>query len=131
MVGGLTMGLAWWMDSSEISANSFFKFLPRRHLLNLDIVSNTEIKMIEERILSSGDTISKQSDNSELFRLRELQKDIILNDMVLCVEQSFMNSKQLKIPHSEDLLSSELVDVAQRMIELRKKLVKRIGNFND
>ena len=125
------MGFAWRMDSSEVSANSFFKFLPRRHSLNLDIVSNSEIKMIEERILSSGDTISKQSDNSELFRLRELQKDIILNDMVLCVKQSFMNSKQLKIPNSEDLLPSELVDVAQRMIELRKKLVMRIGNFND
>jgi len=125
------MGFSWWMDSSEVSVDNFFKYLPRRHLSTLDTVTLSEIKMIEERILSSEHTISRQSDNSELIRLRELQKDIILNDMVLCVKQCFMNSTQLKIPASEDLLSSELVDVGQRMIKLRKKLIKRIGNLND
>jgi len=125
------MGFSWWMDSSEISIKGFFKFLPRRHLLNLDIVSNSEIKYLEERIMKSDNMISNQSDYSELIRLRELQKDIILNDMVLCVEQCFKNSRQLETPNSEDLLPLEFIDVAKRVIGLRKKLVERISGVND
>ncbi len=118
------MGLAWWMDSSEVSVPSFFKFLPRRYLPDMEYVSTLEKNMFEKKILESNNIPSKLSDHSEWIRLCELEKDQMLNSMLLCVEQCFKNSKELKVPNSEDLLSSEILEVLSRMLEVRKKLLK-------
>jgi len=117
------MGFAWWMDSSKISVPSFFKFLPRKYLRDLEYVSTSEKNMFEKQILESKNIPSKLSDHSEWIRLCELEKEQMLNSMLLCVEQCFRNSKELKVPRSQDLLSSEILEVLSRIVEVREKLI--------
>ena len=117
------MGLAWWMDSSEIRAPRYFKFIPSRYKSDLPIPRKPEVEMLEKRIIESGNSI-RLSDNYELLRLRELEKDAKLNDLVLVFNQCFQNSKYLKSPKTEELISQELLELSERILTVRRKLLQ-------
>ena len=117
------MGFAWWMDSSEISAPRYFKYIPCRYKSDLLNARTSEVEMLEKKIIEFGNSVHL-SDNSELLRLRELEKDAKLNDMILVFDQCFQNSKYLKSPKTEDLISQELLELAERILKIRKKLLQ-------
>jgi len=116
------MGFSWWFGSAEVSAESFFKFLPRKYNQNLEYVSSSERTFLEKKILDSDPLNPQSSAHSEFIRLSEKEKDQILNSMALCVEQCFGDSKSFNVPHSEELLSSELLEILDRTLRIRQKL---------
>ena len=113
------MGLSWW-KSDEISIERYFKFIPSRYDPEIELQRNSEIDMLEKRIFDN-ETVHI-SDNSQLIRLRELEKDASLNDMLLVFDQCFKNSSYLKTPRTEDLISQDLIKMARRILEIKKKL---------
>ena len=116
------MGFTWWfIRSDEVSIERYFKFIPTAFNPDLQYIRSPEIKMLEER-LSQNESV-QMSNNSELIRLRELEKDSSLNDMILVFNQCFKNSKYLKSPKSEELISRELIELAQRILDIRKQLL--------
>ena len=117
------MGFAWWIDPSEISTSRYFKFIPSSYNSDLSIPQITETKMLEKRILESADSI-RLSDNSELLRLRELEKDAKLNDMILVINQCFQNSKYFYPPKTEELISQDILELANRILLVRNKLLQ-------
>jgi|TARA_B110000914_G_C15500586_1_gene465551 hypothetical protein len=120
----MKMGFSWWFDSEDVSTESFFKFLPRKYDPNLEYASSSERVFLEKKILDPDRSNPQSSVHSELIRLSEKEKDQILNSMALCVEQCLGDSKSFNIPHSEELLSSELLEILDRTLKIRKKLVK-------
>jgi hypothetical protein len=118
------MGFSWWFNSTEVSVESFFKFLPRKYIQDLEYVSSSERVFLEKKTLDSVHSNTQSSVHSELVRLCELEKNQILNSMALCVEQCFGDSKSFKVPNSEKLLPSELLEVLNRTLRIRKKLLK-------
>ena len=118
------MGLAWWMPDTETS-RGFFKFLPRNYLENQQHLSETEIVQLEEMLLKDHST-GGLANASELIRLRELQKDLILNDMILCINQSLNGNRQLRCPSTPDLIQEDVADIVERLFTVRKKLMERL-----
>ena len=118
------MGLAWWMPDTETS-RGFFKFLPRNYLDNQQHLSESEILQLEEMLLKDQST-GGLANASELIRLRELQKDHILNDMILCINQSLNGNRQLRCPSTHDLIQEDVVDIVERLFVVRKKLLERL-----
>tara|TARA_B110001452_G_scaffold243345_1_gene226702 strand:- start:13276 stop:13635 length:360 start_codon:yes stop_codon:yes gene_type:complete len=116
------MGFSWWFGSAEVSTESFFKFLPRKYNQNLEYVSSSERIFLEQKILDSDRSNPRNPVHSELIRLSEKEKDQILNSMALCVEQCLGDSKSFNVPHSEELLSSELLEILDRTLRIRQKL---------
>tara|TARA_Y100001968_G_C19339092_1_gene708493 strand:- start:363 stop:725 length:363 start_codon:yes stop_codon:yes gene_type:complete len=118
------MGLAWWMPDTETS-HGFFKFLPRNYSENQQHLSETELIQLENILLTDPST-GGLANASELIRLRELQKDSILNDMVLCVNQSLNGNSQLRSPPTSDLIQEDVADIVERLFLVRKRLMERL-----
>ena len=118
------MGLAWWMPDTETS-RGFFKFLPRNYLENQEHLRETEIVQLEDMLLKDQST-GGLANASELIRLRELQKDHILNDMILCINQSLNGNRQLRSPSTAELIQEDVVDIVERLFIVRKKLMESL-----
>ena len=118
----IDLGFAWFMGSDDVSIERYFKFSPTIFNPNLEYNRSPEIEMLEDK-LNHTESVH-MSNNTELLRLRELEKDAVLNDMILVFNQCFKNSKNLKSLKSEDLISQELIDLAQRILKNREKLLK-------
>lgn len=116
------MGLSWFMRDAEITADSFFHYLPN-NLVTDNITSNKESieflkqKLLDKKIVNSGTQIREYID------LCENEKDLIIGDLSLLVKQSFSNSKLLKPPTTKDFITKELENLAKDIIEIRKLLI--------
>jgi len=118
------MGFTWWMPDDQ-TCRGFFKYLPRRYLTDLEDFTSVEITQIEDLLLR--DNTKNHSNSTDLINLRELQKDHLLNDFILCVHQSIGNSRYLRIPDSHELIPDTAIEFAERLLAIRKRLLKRLG----
>ena len=124
MVGDELMGFAWLMPDDQ-TCRGYFKYLPRRYLADLEHFNSVEITQIEDSLLR--DNTKKHSNYTDLINLRELQKDHLLNDFILCVHQSIGNSRYLRIPDSHEIIPDTVTEFAERLLAIRKVLLKRLG----
>tara|TARA_B100000214_G_C23674110_1_gene493337 strand:- start:115 stop:492 length:378 start_codon:yes stop_codon:yes gene_type:complete len=125
VVGGVIVGFAWWMPDTETS-RGYFRFLPRNFSENLESFSLEEIEQIEE-LLSKENSASRQSEAIELIRIRELQKDQTLNDLLLVIVQSLNGNRNLRPPNTEDLIHQDVSDLLERLFTVRESLLKKLG----
>ena len=119
------MGFAWRMPDTETS-RGYFRFLPRNFSENLEPFSLKEIEQIEE-LLSKEKSVSRNSEAEELIRIRELQKDQTLNDLLLVVFQSLNGNRYLRPPNTEDLIHQVVSDLLERLFAVRESLLKKLG----
>ena len=117
----IELGLAWRYDKQQITAEIYFKYLPSKSDPSMRIPGDSDVKYLEEKIIDSGESIH-MSYNNELLNIRELQKDAILNDLNFVVAQCFDGKKFLKAPKSEDLVSKGMLDMAERIVNIRQRL---------
>jgi len=117
------MGLAWFMPDGETS-RGFFKFLPRKYSHTLEDYHSSEVTQLET-ILLKDNTIT-HSNITQLIGLRELQKDHILNDLILSISQSVGENRHLKAPHSSELIPEPVMELTERFLEVRKKLFQQL-----
>ena len=92
----IELGLSWW-KSDDISIERYFKFIPSKYSSRIELQRSSEIETLENRLM--GNETVHISDNSQLIRLRELEKDANLNDMLLVFDQCFKNSKIFNYTH--------------------------------
>ena len=115
----IELGLSWW-KSDEISVERYFKFIPSKYDSRIILQRSSEIENLENRLM--GNETVHISDNSQLIRLRELEKDVNLNDLLLVFDQCFKNSKNLISPKTEELISQDMIRMAERILAIKKKL---------
>ena len=118
----IKLGLAWGYNKQQIPAGIYFKYLQSKYDSYMRIPGDSDVEYLEERIIDSGESIH-MSHNKELLSIRELQKDAILNDLNFVVAQCFAGKKYLKPPKSEDLVAKEMLDLADRIVNIRQKLL--------
>jgi len=118
------MGLAWRMPDSETS-RGFFKFLPRDPQDEHTPPSAAEIRQLEDILLGENSSTDLSS-GSELIRLRELQKDSILNDLSLCAIQALNGNNHLRCPPTPVLIQPRVADIIDRLLIAREKLFERL-----
>ena len=85
-----------------------------------------EIEQIEE-LLSKENSASRHSEAIELIRIRELQKDQTLNDLLLVIVQSLNGNRNLRPPNTEDLIHKDVSDLLERLFTVRESLLKKLG----
>jgi len=124
MAGGIVMGLAWLMPDGE-TCRGFFKFLPRKFSLTLEDYHISEVTQVENFLMKENTT--NHSNFTKLIHLRELQKDHILNDLILCISQSIGDNRYLRAPDSSELIPEPVIELAERLLEVRSKLHQHMG----
>tara|TARA_B100001250_G_C19812384_1_gene796346 strand:+ start:3379 stop:3759 length:381 start_codon:yes stop_codon:yes gene_type:complete len=125
MVGGVTLGLAWKMPDSE-TTKGYFRFLPRRFSEGLESFSSAEITQLEAH-LSREYSSSHSSNAKELILMRELEKDHILNDLILIVNQALNGNRHLRPPATENLIHQDVSNLVGRLFAVREALLKKMG----
>ena len=117
----IKMGLAWFIGSEEISARDYFRYNLEKHLNPPNSYSLEEIQQMEEGVLHRS--TSHSGSIASLIEAREAQKDIIMYNIHLLAQQSF--SKKLYAPNLENILPSEVVKLAERIVKVKSDLKKR------
>tara|TARA_B110000305_G_C18856860_1_gene366983 strand:+ start:21 stop:371 length:351 start_codon:yes stop_codon:yes gene_type:complete len=111
------MGLAWWLSNTVTTSKGYFHFLPSRTTLVPRKISLAEVEQLETRLRDS--TTPNASDIAMILHLREEQKDqIMLNTHELV---NFCSTRNIVVPPSEELLPKELIDFANRLVQLRNR----------
>ena len=118
------MGFAWKMPDSETS-QGYFRYLPRRFSEDLEPISSSEITQIENLLLQEYSS-SHLSNAKELIVIRELEKDHILNDLILIVNQALNGNKFLRPPETEDLIHEDVSNLIERLFVVREALLKKL-----
>tara|TARA_B110000014_G_C20068576_1_gene557051 strand:+ start:95 stop:460 length:366 start_codon:yes stop_codon:yes gene_type:complete len=120
------MGLMWWLPDSQ-SFRGYFKFLPRNdESVGLE-PSKTEIIGLERSLLSNPDDGSANHLAFELIRIREQQKDWLLNQLPTYVHSSLNGSKHLHSPPSVELISPLLIELIEEVHLIRSLLEAKIS----
>lgn len=115
------LGLAWWMGKTAITARNFFQLLPFGGKIPSGSVSLEHIQQLEGRLINNSQ--AGAGDIIALLRQKEQQKDLILANLHLLMDQSIGGN--LKIPASEDFLPDEVIDMAKRIVHLRNELIDK------
>jgi len=115
------MGFAWRLPPGE-SMESFFHLYHKRKDLQSPKPMMSEI-IYEENALLSSDSNNKLASASELTKMREIEKDFELDDLLLVTSSIFGNSKFVDNPSSSDILPDSMISLLKRFFAIREKLI--------
>lgn len=114
------MGLAWWIKKTYVTPKRYFHFFPNGNLTPSNNPSYAEIDQLEERLANS--TLNNAAEFAGLLEAKERQKDHIFSNMYAVLNQC--RSKNIRVPPSEKLLPDEVLDLANRIVKIREKLLE-------
>ena len=114
------MGLAWWIKKTYVTPKRYFHFFPDRNLTPSENPSFAEIEQLEQRLAES--TLNSAAELAVLLDAQERKKDHIFSSMYAILDQC--RTKNIRVPPSEKLLPDEVLDLAQRIVNIREKLLE-------
>lgn len=114
------MGLAWWIKKTYVTPKRYFHFFPDRNLTPSENPSFAEIEQLEQRLAES--TLNSAAELAVLLDAQERKKDHIFSSMYAILDQC--RTKNIRVPPSEKLLPDEVLDIAQRIVNIREKLLE-------
>jgi|TARA_B100000579_G_C22825274_1_gene852746 hypothetical protein len=119
------MGLAWFLPDTE-STSAFFHFLPQHVEPTSRSPSNSEIEREEKSLLTGNETGGTDAAIVALIELREEQKDWNLGQLPSCVEDALDGSPHLHCPPTISLISPQLIDLIERLHNIRPGLLEKL-----
>ena len=123
--GGRIMGFTWCLPPGE-SLRSYFKFIPHNESLVDQKPSRVEIERLEGILLRRPKDQILNQVAEQLVDLRELQKNWLLCLLPIYINNSFNSSSHLHCPKSSELLSTEVINLATEIYEMRSILLNKL-----
>ena len=120
------MGLTWpWWMPDGVSLESFFHFYHNKNRTGTKKPSLAEISSEEKKINSNS--TDKHSSAYNLIKLRELEKDFRLEDLVIVLNSIFKDLETLQSINGKELLPSFIVEMSNRIFEIRAQILSNLG----
>ena len=120
------MGLAWWLPDS-LSPRGYLKFLPRLDETAGLEPSKSEIISLEDSLLANPDDGSAGHLAIELIRLREQEKDWLLNQLPTFIHSSLNGSRHLHGPPSVELISPQVIELVEEIHSIRSSILEKLA----
>lgn len=117
------MGLAWLLPDG-ISLQSFFHFYHKSKKVETKKPAYSEIAQ-EEDVLNSQST-NKTSSAIRLMKLREMEKDYELEDLISTLSRIFNDLESLECPNGMEILPDFFVDLSERVFGLRNDILDKL-----